>query len=241
MSDEIRLENEEVEDLETEAIDTEEVELDADAIDTEDDAGDSEETEPAPQDSVPLAKYMAEKKKRQEAERILIEQQTKDETNRAIVSEYQAFLQRGYPEKEAWLLAADKVNQAKATQALTEKTEAKLFKLELRDFAKSDAFYADAASFEDEIRAKMQKLDCTMQEAYMMVRGPARTREFNLQQEQRSKAKQGKNRTLPTSGSQPLKSKYNLDADDRKALAGLQKAQPNAGWTAEKYYREMKE
>jgi len=184
---------------------------------------------------------MAEKKNRQELEREKQLLEMEKETNKKTATEYQALINRGYPEAEAWILASEKVANEMKIQQAQDKYEVKLFEIELKELAKTDNFFADALTFKDEILSKMRKYDCDIQDAYMLVRGPSRNREYQLQQEQRAKAKQTqKPRKLETSSAQPMKSKYQLDDADKKALAGLQKMMPDAGWTAEKYYNSMK-
>lgn len=241
MSDEIRQEMEEVE--ETEVIETEQEELETEELEGDEPTDEQDEEQPAPQDSVPLAKFMAEKKKRQEAERLLQDKAMQDELNQRKTEKYRDYLNRGYPEQEAWRLADESATREADDKRARDKYESKLFEIELKELARTDQFFADAETFKDEIRAKMKKFDCSLSEAYMLVRGPSRTREVTLQTEQRAKAKQAqaKPRNIATSTAQPMKSKYNLDADDRKALAELQKAQPGAGWTVEKYHKIMKE
>ncbi len=204
MSDEIK--NEVLEEKNPEVVEPE-VEPEQPEVVQPDEVEQPEEPE-KPSESVPLAKFMDEKKKRKELERILQEKQTLEEQQNRKVQEYQTFVQRGYPEQEAWNLANDKVNREFEDRKAREKYESKLFDLEIKDLVKNDAFYSDAESFKDEIKEKMRKLDCSMQDAYMLVRGPSRAREYQMQQEQRAKAQQAQSKTrkLETPSATPLKS-----------------------------------
>lgn len=197
------------------------------------------EEQEVPVDAVPLAKYMSEKKKRQELERMLHEKLATEENNKRTYTLAQDYIQRGYPDTEAYRLAYDTVTKEAEQRKAQEKYETKLFDIELKELAKTDAFFSDAVTYRDEIKDKMRKFDCSVQDAYMLVRGPSRQREWITQQEQRAKVKPAQKK-VETSSAQPMKSKYPLDADDRRALAELQKMQPEAAWTAEKFYKMTK-
>lgn len=93
---------------------------------------------------------------------------------------------------------------------------------------------------------KFRKVDAdfTPEEAYRSIRPVKTDRELAVESEQkellarRSSAKDGKEPPAPSSAS--MKAKYPLTADEKRIIAGLQKAHPNAGWNAEKYYKVMK-
>ncbi|MGL6284093.1 MAG: hypothetical protein ACRC2J_16945, partial [Microcoleaceae cyanobacterium] len=80
-------------------------------------------------------------------------------------------------------------------------------------------------------------------DAYVLVRNVrTRFKEVKSNKDQRNKlrdkdsAKTGVN--LPTANSSPVAPKFKLDADDLKALKGLQKMQPDKNWTPEKYFKQ---
>lgn len=190
-----------------------------------------EEEPPKRDDNVPLAKYMAEKKKRQEMERILTQQW--GEAEKAKLA--QELINVGYPEHEAIRQAEEKI------QLKHELAELRAGQLDnkIRDLAASDSFYADATSFKSELRDIMTSKNVDAEEAYMLLRGKSRIREVALQNEQRQLAKK-KEKRVESASPAPSKNPYPLDVDDKKALAGLQKSQPDSGWTAKKYYELMK-
>jgi len=185
-------------------------------------------------ESALLAKFQGEKKKRQELERIFAQQQVEKDKLKVA----QDLIDRGWPEEEAAKMAEDKVKQ----QHDTEEIKSKLFDVDIKDLARSDAFFADATSFAEDIKAKMNEWKCDAETAYMALRGKTRTKEFQREQEQRTlvKKRQTEDKKVPNAAPVALKSQYKLDEHDKKALAGLQKAQPEAGWDAAKYYKMMK-
>ena len=90
----------------------------------------------------------------------------------------------------------------------------------------------------------MKKKDLTAEEAYNVLRGKQRQRELKEDGEQKDLAKrrsQGTRQKSPgPAASLNPKNPYPLDDVDKKALKSLQKAQPSANWTVEKYYKMMK-
>jgi hypothetical protein len=185
-------------------------------------------------DHVPLSKYMEEKKRRQEAEKIISQQEAEREKYR-LTNEY---IERGYPEAEAKQLASKDVSQKQELSELKERQ----WDYDIKDLAKSDVFFADAEAFKDEIKGKMRDLKIGAEEAYMLLRGRSRTLEMKTEIEQSNLAKRQKaegKKTVNASPSAP-KNPYALDADDQKALARLRRIDPEGKWTAEKYHKLMK-
>ncbi len=234
MTEEIREEQVEQEETAVEETEQETTEQNQESTETEEIAEDeTTEEKPAKQDHVPLNKYMAEKKRRQELERKFAAQEADREKLR-ITTDY---VNRGYPEDEALRLAEKDVNQRSKLEAL----EAKQLDYDIKDLAK-DPFFADAETYRDDIKEKIRDLKCDAETAYMLIRGKTRTREFQTVQEQKNlnqRRKVEQKKVVSASPSAP-KNPYPLDDHDKKALAGLQKAQPGANWTAEKYYKTLK-
>lgn len=209
-------------------------------VEEEEEADDEPKPEPKkksrPKDSVPLSKYMEEKRKRQEYERLLASQ----EDQKKLLDKKQELVNRGWPESEAEMLARQEVERDRDRLEMKSRTA----EYDIRDLARSDDFFSDAEAFKDEIKEKMLSLNIDARDAYMLVRGPARMQEVQLEREQRDVAERRTNKQtkkIENASAAPVKSPYKLDADDKKALAELQKAQPNAGWTPEKYAKLMKE
>lgn len=208
--------------------------------DLQEEEEDSQEPEKQPAekpaaDTVPLSKYLGEKKRRQELEKVFA-QQTAEREKLALKDD---LIKRGWPEYEAELQAADKVRQKQES----DEVKSKLIDFEIKDLSKSDPFFADAETFKDEIKGKMREMDVDAETAYMLIRGRTRTREYQLQQEQRELVKRkspSATKKVANAAPEPPKSPYKLDDHDKKALAELQRVQPDSGWTPEKYYKMMK-
>lgn len=223
--------------VETEEVENQEEVLEETPEETQEEKLPEEEAKSKPepkQDSVPLAKYLAEKKKRQEYEKVLAQQAAEKEKMQLV----QQLIERGWPEYEAAIQAEEKIKQKQESEQL----KSKLLDLDIKELAGSDPFYADAYSFKDDIKAKMRELGVSAEEAYMLLRGRVRTREIQLENEQRAAARRKETapKRIDTAPPTPPKSPYKLDDDDKKALAKLQEVQPDAGWTVEKYWKLMK-
>lgn len=210
------------------------------ADDYEDEPGEEPEDEPeedrpkSKSESVPLPKYMSERKRRQELEKVLADQQAE----RDRINLVQQLIERGWPEYEAQVQAQEKISQRQEIERLKDKQ----LDFDIRELAASDEFYSDAASYKDDIKEKMRLYNVDVREAYMLIRGRSRMRELQVQNEQRAAAKRTKTKTkkVENAKSMPVSTPYKLDDYDKKALAELQKAQPEAGWSVEKYFKMMK-
>jgi hypothetical protein len=189
---------------------------------------------PPKSDHVPLSKYMEERKRRQDLEKVLSQQEAEREKYR-LTDDY---VKRGYPEEEAHHLASKDVSQKQEMSELKEQQ----WNYDIKDLAKSDVFFADAEAYKDEIKGKMRDLKIGAEEAYMLLRGRVRTMEMKTEIEQNNLAKRQKaegKKTVNAAPSAP-KNPYALDETDQKALARLRRADPEGKWTAEKYHKLMK-
>ena len=188
------------------------------------------EPEPKRSDMVPLAKLQTEKRKRQELERILAQQQAQQEELRL----YHAYVEQGFPEQLAQTWAKGAVQQRMEQDEI----KSKLLKLEIRDLAKSEEFYADAESFASEIIGLMREKQLDAGQAYLLIRGQTRLKEIELNRQQRELARKKEPvKKVGSSAPTKVKTPYPLDDADKKALAELQKAAPEKGWTTEKYWK----
>lgn len=190
--------------------------------------------QPPKSEHVPLSKYMEEKKRRQELERVLSQQEAEGEKLR-LTNEY---IERGYPEAEAQHLANKDVS---TKQEISELKELQ-YDYNIKELAKSDVFFADAETYKAEIKEKMHSLKVGAEEAYMLLRGRTRTREMQTELEQSNLAKRQKAEGKKVASAAPSapKTPFPLDADDQKALARLRRIDPEGKWTAEKYHKLMK-
>ncbi len=225
------------EETEAETTETQETETQEETTEqetTEEEQESTEETKSQKSESVPLSKYMQEKKRRQDLEKQL----ATDRAEREKLRLKDDLVNRGWPEYEAELQATEKVRQ----QENERKLQDKLTDMEIKDLVRSDSFYADAETFKDDLKEKMLELNCDAETAYMLVRGKSRTREMQVEREATSQARKqsaAAKKTVTAASSQP-KNPYPFDDHDKKALAGLQEAQPDAKWTVEKYYKMIK-
>lgn len=192
---------------------------------------------PAKADTVPLAKYMEERRRRQ-----ALEKQAREGEMRAAVERRTAELvERRWPADEAARLAVEQVGTEHRMRDLEERQFSATASGEIKELARSDDFFADAEAYADEIRETMQSKSVSAEDAYMLLRGRARTREMATVREQRAAAtrRTGPSKKVESASPTAPKAGPKLDADDRKALAELQKVQPAAGWTPEKYAKMM--
>lgn len=213
---------------------------------SESDDGESESDEPEIKtkrsDHVPLAKYQSEHKKRQEIEKKLQEMQSVFSQQRdqheigQLAQHYVATF--GVDEQTAQTWAQNAAAQKQQTQQI----ENRLLRLEIRDLAKTDEFYADAGSFTDEILRIMNEKNLNADQAYLFLRGPARLKEIEQDRKQRETVKRTTRDSKKVDTSMPAKTKtpYPLDDADKKALKRLQVAQPDKKWDAKKYFEIMK-
>jgi hypothetical protein len=227
----------------------EEVEVKIDEVKAEEAAVvEVEETPPAEvedevrnrdKETVPLATLMetkrllAEEKRRRES---LERERSMEHAARAkadIARKLQDDL--GYTEDAAKAEAEDRYQ----SKQRLDKVEQRLLESDIRELSKSNDVYADAMTYKDDIRAKMQELSIDAEQAYLLVRGSSRMKEIATATEQRALAKRGatSEKRVESSSATSVKAPFNLSATDRKALKGLQEAQPDMGWTAEKYHK----
>lgn len=184
-------------------------------------------------DNVPLSKYMQEKKRRQEVERALRERDLKDEKDKI----FRDHISRGYPETEALRLTEEKL------EAHKEREESRSFRMDLEiERLTKEPFFADAEAFSEDLKDLMKKNNkLTARQAYMMFRGEARVKEVQTEQELRNlnKRRKAESKKIVNASPSAPKTPYKLTKDDKKAIVGLRKAQPDVNWTPEKYFKML--
>jgi hypothetical protein len=187
-----------------------------------------QEEEKEDKQTVPLSKYMSEKKERQRLEREMADvkaAQEREETKNKYV-------QDGVDPEVAKLFAAQDEKMAKIEDM---DRNSQIDKLATGDF------FSDAPTYKDEIKERMRRYNISAEEAYMMVRGPLRAKELANQQAQLAlySKEEAEEKGLETgpAGTKKVKTYPLWEKEDDRALRGLQEAQPNAGWTKEKYYK----
>ena len=226
---------------------TEELEKKVDEVKVEEAADETtqaekpvDETLNRDKETVPLAALMEtkrllqqEKQKRLEIER----ERTLERGERAKADIAKKLVDMGFSEEAAKGEADTRYRQEQRIDQLADRQ----LDYDIRDLAKGDSFYADAATYGDEIRGKMKEYGVSAEQAYLLVRGPARLKETQTETEQRILHKRGETeeKKVETSSATPVTSAHKLTETDRMALKGLQEHQPDAKWTVEKYWKEF--
>lgn len=186
-------------------------------------------------DTVPLAKYLDTQRKLKEYERKM----AADAEERERLRVREDLIKRGYPEAEAEIQAREKIEIKRELElARRERMEGQIERL-----ARSEEFYADVNTFRDELLDVMREKSVDAKQAYLLLRGDIRLKELRTKDEQRSlmQRREAVAKKTATATATPVTSDYaGMDNDDKKALAMLQKVQPDAGWTPEKYKKMMK-
>jgi len=228
----------EVEDVKTDEV----LDLENDSVDEVD------KTEQEDQ-SVPLSTYLELKNKYKSTKKEYAE--LKDKTIDKDLLEYKEniknkYVKEGYNEDLAEMLA----NDLSEMRASIQQRDSKYAYIEedIEDLS-SDPIFRDIGDYKESIIEKIKETkkkgyDLTVEDAYIIVsRGNTRTklkdRKINDTQREilNRKNKGTTTMNVATSSSNSSTPKYKLDQDDRKALIELQKMQPDAKWTPEKYYK----
>jgi hypothetical protein len=116
---------------------------------------------------------------------------------------------------------------------------------DIRDLAKEGGMYAGAGKYADEIYDAMQRFSIDAKRAFLMVCDPdaiaASLKEEQTQREQRDLLSRGNAAgKVENASPAPPAPTAKLTSHDREILAEMQKAQPGMGWTADKYWKEVK-
>jgi hypothetical protein len=201
-------------------------------------------------DKVPLSVHLQTKKELKELKKRLRESEERDidndlkNTREQIIRKY---TEKGYDEELANMLADDIVGiKSEVKKSKLNNIDDSTLDEELADLSK-DKFFEDAPTFKKDIQARVSEykkkgIELSVEDAYISLRGKNRLKEIQTDIEQKAslKRREGEEKQVPSSTSAAPKNPYPLDDADKKALEGLQKAQPNGGWTPEKYYKLMK-
>lgn len=201
-------------------------------------------------DTVPLKTFLELKKENKELKRLQAEREDAklDEVILNKKNELrQKWVDRGYTEEIAEAMSED-LSEIYSNISSIGKTKAEvLIESEIEELA-TESDFSDALNYKESIVATLKKgkkagLDMSVEDAYFMVAGRTKYRELKNKATVIGRAGSQNNSSgdnLPTSGSSKNENMYNLDADDLKALKGLQQMQPGSGWTAKKYFETMK-
>lgn len=210
----------------------------------------TEPVEEPKEDKVPLATLMEEKRKRKDLERQLREFKEKQLDADVVLTKTQLkqkYVAKGVDEDLAEAFAEEFASlKSEVRKASFKELEDSTIDDDLKELAK-DGFFSDAPVYKKEIldlqkSFKAKGIDLDVEDAYFKVRGKSRLNEYRTEIEQKAllNRRNAEDKALPSATPAAVKDPYPLDENDKKALAGLQKAMPDAGWTAEKYYKNMK-
>ncbi len=195
-------------------------------------------------ETVPLSALIKsrEETKAERSKRLALEQQlAESRAEREKADETQHLVDDlGYSEAAA----QREVDRRYADRRKMESIEKRLAYGDINGLAKEGSLYAGADRYADEIYDAMRKYDVDAKHAYLMVCDTdaiaASVKEEQTQQEQRNLLKRRDTETKKPETSSPTRvtSSYKLTDTDRAILAELQKAQPDANWTVEKYWKD---
>lgn len=220
-------------------------ELNVDEVDAQENQQVEENEQPV-EERVPLNKFLEEKKKRKEYEKRLREFEAKEEEHKEkeALSEIRKLAKdKDFDDDTAEMfetILRKSMSLREKRDPLTEQVND-----EISDLAEVNP---EVIKYKKEIMATVKKFakvgeEMSVEEAYRYI-APQKLRYNEMQTDIEQKAalrrrESYENRQL-NSSSKEITSKYQLDETDRKALAGLQKYQPNAGWNEEKYFKTWK-
>ena len=161
------------------------------------------------------------------------------------------YIEAGYDEGLADMLAEDLANIREIGTAKKKYDEDDILDDEIKDLSRTDEYFADAVQYSGDIKEKINEfkkkgVDLTVEDAFALVSNNRRKNkeyyENSTQREIIRNKNSGNGQTnVPTANGTKPDTRYKLDSDDRKALAELQKIQPEANWTPEKYHKIMKQ
>lgn len=201
------------------------------------------ETSSEKEDRVPLNKYLQEKKKRREIERRLreIEEKTMSYESKQSVDKFkEKVLENGFGEDVATLFG-DLYNEITKSLPKVDKVEHDILE-DIQDYADENP---EILKYKKEIVDKVKKYrkadpDFSIEDALSLIK-PSKVRyseiKTDVEQKQAMERRKVEGKKVATSTGSSPKNPYPLDEVDIKALEGLQKMQPDKGWTAEKYYK----
>jgi hypothetical protein len=213
--------------------------------DDEQETEETDEDESESNDRVPLGRFLEEKKRRKELERLLRENEEKHQSyqdKERVDKIRESVISKGYDEGVADLMA-DMFNEITKTMPKVDRVEQEILQ-DIQDYADENP---EVLKHKKEIVEKIKKYrkvdpDFGIEQALSLIK-PSKVRynevKTDIEQKNAIARRNNENRKVATSTGSPQKEKYPLAEADRKALEGLQKAQPDKGWTAEKLWKRM--
>lgn len=212
-----------------------------DIADLQDDPQDSPDNE-SKEDRVPLNKYLSEKAKRRELEKQIRELQGKTQTQEQkskLSSIRELVKQKGYDDDFADVIS-EITGSILDTVPKVDREEQEILS-DIEDYADDNP---EVLKHKKEIIEKVKKYrkadpDFSIEDAMNLIK-PSKVRasevRLDAEQKQALARRSAENKKVSNSSSSSPKDPYPLDEADKKALEGLQKAQPDKNWTAQKLY-----
>jgi hypothetical protein len=221
-------------------------------VDDNEEVDESEEPKEAKEESVPLATFLSEKKKRKALEAKLAEKEDAEFDNsikakKAIIKKQ--WLDNGFDEPTATAAAEMAATIYSDFGTLRQSKKDMILDTQIDDLS-TDSFYADIKDYKEQIKNKIKSFSRAgetlgVEEAYLMVVGPTtKMKEAKIDQEVKKAASANKGTVSKKSNvatsSGTATSSTKLSPEDAKNLRTLQKLQPDFKWTAEKYLKSIK-
>lgn len=219
---------------------------------------DNKEAQEVQDESVPLATFLDEKKKRKalESKNKVLESKVADmedakfddsiKNKKALIKK--DWLDRGFDEPTAEAAAEMAANMYKDFGSIRQSKKDIILDNQIDELS-TDNFYSDIKDYKAQIKSKIKSFSkagetLTVEEAYLMVVGPRiKMKEAQIDQEIKnsvssSKSGVSKKSNVATSSGTSTKS-TKLSPEDAKNLKILQKLQPDYEWTAEKFIKRI--
>ena len=215
---------------------------DVDTEDTDLDTAGEEDLTSTKNENVPLGKFLEEKKRRRELEKQVREFQDKNSSQESLdkLEKIKNLAKsKGYDDDFADLMAeVSKEMLSSVTKVDREEREI------LEDIQDLSEEYPEAVKYKKEIVEKIKKYrkvdpDFGVEDALNLIKpSKIRTNELktDIEQKQAIARRNVESKKVANSTSSAPNNPYPLDEADKKALEGLQKAQPNSNWTVKKYW-----
>jgi hypothetical protein len=215
---------------------------DVDTEDTDLDTAGEEDLTSTKNENVPLGKFLEEKKRRRELEKQVREFQEKNSSQESLdkLEKIKNLAKsKGYDDDFADLMAeVSKEMLSSVTKVDREEREI------LEDIQDLSEEYPEAVKYKKEIVEKIKKYrkvdpDFGVEDALNLIKpSKIRTNELktDIEQKQAIARRNVESKKVANSTSSAPNNPYPLDEADKKALEGLQKAQPNSNWTVKKYW-----
>jgi len=202
-----------------------------------------------PPETVPLATFLEMKNNLKDAKSRLadIEDSKFDEELKAKKDRVRnTWIDKGFDEMTADAIS-NEIAGIYEELGKAKQTKGEILVSEQIDELSSDNFYSDIKKYESQIKAKVKQFakageKISIEDAYLIIAGPqTKMREAKIQNEAINSVSNDGTATanVPTATGSKPQNVYNLDVNDRKALAKLKEFQPSFNWDEKKYFESI--